>query len=220
MSITLIIIIITALVSISAFSSNKIYNDLIFYPPAVTHQKQWYRFFSCGLIHADWFHLIFNMYALYIFGEGVEHYFTNYLFQEKGKLFYMLMYISALGVCLLPTYAKHKDDSYYRSLGASGAVSAVIFASFLINPLATTGFLFLPESLGIPAFIFGFLYLGITSYLDKRGGGNINHSAHLWGALYGIGFVIVLAAIFSNYPVLQMFIEQVTTWIKQKLNLG
>ncbi len=215
MSITLIIIIITALISISAFSSERIYNDLIFYPPAVTHQKQWYRFFSCGLIHADWFHLIFNMYALYMFGETVEDFFSYRLFQEKGKLFYMLMYISALGVCLLPTYAKHKDDSYYRSLGASGAVSAVIFAFVILNPTANLGLIILP-GIKIPGFIFGFIYLGISSFLDKRGGGNINHSAHIWGALYGMGFLIVMAAIFSNYPVLRMFIEQV----KNYLNLG
>lgn len=213
MSITLIIIIITALVSISAFSSDKIYNDLIFYPPAVTHQRQWYRFFSCGFIHADWLHLIFNMYALYMFGEGVERFFTNYLFQEKGKLFYLLMYITALGVCLLPTYAKHKEDAYYRSLGASGAVSAVIFAFILLNPMAGLGLIFLP-GIHIPGFIFGFLYLGISSYLDKRGGGNINHSAHLWGALFGIGFLIVMAAVFSDYPVLRMFIEQVKDYLK------
>lgn len=215
MSITLIIIIITALVSISAFSSDKIYNDLIFYPPAVTYQRQWYRFFSCGFIHADWFHLIFNMYALYMFGEAVENFFSYRLFQEKGKLFYMLMYISALGVCLLPTYAKHKDDSSYRSLGASGAVSAVIFAYILLNPMANLGLIIIP-GIRIPGFIFGFLYLGISSFLDKRGGGNINHSAHIWGALYGMGFLVVMAAIFSQYPVLRMFIEQV----KGFLHLG
>ena len=215
MSITLIIIIITALVSISAFSSDKIYNDLIFYPPAVTYQRQWYRFFSCGFIHADWFHLIFNMYALYMFGEPVEHFFSYRLFHDQGKLFYMLMYISALGICLLPTYAKHKDDSYYRSLGASGAVSAVIFAYILLNPMANLGLIIIP-GLRIPGFIFGFLYLGISSFLDKRGGGNINHSAHIWGALYGMAFLIVMAAIFSQYPVLRMFIEQV----KDYLHLG
>lgn len=215
MSITLIIIIITALISISALSNDKIYNDLIFYPPAVTYQRQWYRFFSCGLIHADWLHLIFNMWALYMFGEAVEKMFTNYLFQEKGKLFYMLMYISALGVCLLPTYAKHKEDSWYRSLGASGAVSAVIFAYILLQPTADLGLIIIP-GFRIPGVLFGALYLGITSYLDKRGGGNINHSAHLWGALYGMGFLIVMAAIFSDYPVLRMFIEQV----KQLLHLG
>lgn len=207
MSITLIIIIITAIISISAFSNKKIEDDLIFYPPAITYQKQWYRFFSCGLIHADWMHLIFNMLSLYSLGEAAEKYFTTYIFHEKGKLFYLLMYISALGFCLLPTYTKHKDDSYYRSLGASGAVSAVIFAFILINPMAGLGMFFIP--IPIPGFIFGFIYLGISTYLGKRGGGNINHSAHIWGAVYGMAFLIVMAAIFSDYPVLRMFIEQV-----------
>ncbi|WP_315814896.1 rhomboid family intramembrane serine protease [Paraflavitalea speifideaquila] len=164
------------------------------------------------MIHADWMHLIFNMYALYMFGVGVEGFFSNYLFQDKGKLFYMLMYISALGVCLLPTYGKHKDDSYYRSLGASGAVSAVIFAYILVNPMANLGLIFIP-GIRIPGFIFGFIYLGISSYLDKRGGGNINHSAHIWGALYGMIFVIVMAAIFSDYPVLSQFVSQVKEYL-------
>lgn len=208
MSITLIIIIITALVSISAFSSDKIYNDLIFYPPAVTYQRQWYRFFSCGFIHADWLHLIFNMYALYMFGDAVERTFTYTIFHEKGKLMYLLMYITSLFFCLLPTYFKHKDDAGYRSLGASGAVSAVIFASILVNPLGNLGLIFIP-GIEIPGFIFGFLYLGISSYLDKRGGGNINHSAHIWGAFYGMGFLIVAAAIFSDHPVLAQFIGQI-----------
>jgi membrane associated rhomboid family serine protease len=210
MSITLIIIIITAITSFSAFTNEKIYNDLIFYPPAVTHSRQWYRFFSCGLIHADYFHLIFNMYALYLFGSIVENAFTS-LFEAKGKILYLLMYISALFFCLLPTYAKHKDDSSYRSLGASGAVSAVIFASILINPLSGMGIMFIPFS--IPGFIFGFLYLGISSYMDKRGKGNINHSAHIWGALYGIAFLIIAAAAFSNYPVLARFIDQVRGYL-------
>lgn len=211
MSITLIIVIITAIISISAFSNEKIYNDLIFYPPAVAYQKQWYRFFSCGLIHADWLHLIFNMYALYLFGRDVEVVFQG-MFHEKGKLIYLLLYISALGVCLLPTYAKHKDDSYYRSLGASGAVSAVIFVSIMLMPLRGLGLLFLP-GIDIPGFIFGFLYLGISSYLDRKGGGNINHSAHIWGALYGIAFIIIVGAIFSEYHVLQRFIDQIRGYL-------
>jgi membrane associated rhomboid family serine protease len=210
MSITLIIIIITVITSISAFANNKVYEDLIFYPPAVTHSRQWYRFFSCGLIHADYMHLALNMYALYLFGSGVENTFTS-IFEAKGTILYLLMYISALFVCLLPTYAKHKEDSSYRSLGASGAVSAVIFASILIEPLKGMGILFIPFF--IPGFIFGFLYLGISSYMDKRGKGNINHSAHIWGALYGIAFMIVAAAAFSNYPVLARFVEQVKGYL-------
>lgn len=213
LTITLIIVIITVLVSVSAFSNEKIMNDLIFYPPAVTHNRQWYRFFTCGFIHADVMHLAFNMYAFYLFGRNVEEYFAL-IFQEKGKILYLLMYILALFACLLPTYSRHKDDPHYRSLGASGAVSAVIFASILLEPERKIGLLFLPPELGLPGFIFGFLYLVISSYLDKRGGGNINHSAHIFGALFGIAFLIVAAYIFSDYRVLDTFIAKVTRWLQ------
>ena len=213
MSITLIIIIITVITSISAFANNKVYEDLIFYPPAVTYNKQWYRFFSCGLIHADYIHLALNMYALYMFGTTAEKDFGT-VFEEKGKIFYLLMYISALFFCLLPTYTKHKEDSQYRSLGASGAVSAVIFAYILLRPLDTLGLVIIP-GLRVPGFIFGFLYLGISSYLDKKGGGNINHSAHNWGALYGIAFLIVMAAALSNFPVLERFVSSIKEYLQR-----
>ena len=104
MSITLIIIIITCIVSFTAFTNGKVYDDLIFYPPSVTYDKQWYRFFSCGLIHADWAHLIFNMWALYLFGTQLEQAFLA-VFGQMGKIFYLLLYISSLFFCLLPTYA-------------------------------------------------------------------------------------------------------------------
>lgn len=211
LTITLIIIIITVLVSVSAFSNEKIMNDLIFYPPAVYHDRQWYRFFTCGLIHADIMHLAFNMYAFYAFGRNVEKYFA-YIFQEKGTALFLLMYVLALIVCLLPTYSRHKTDTHYRSLGASGAVSAVIFASIMLDPVASIGLVFIP-GVGIPGFIFGFLYLGISSYLDRRGGGGINHSAHIWGALFGIAFIILAAFIFSDYKVLELFMEKVQRWI-------
>jgi membrane associated rhomboid family serine protease len=213
MTITLIIIIITALVSISAFSNEKIMDGFIFYPPAVTYNKQWYRFFTCGLIHADFAHLIFNMYALYLFGRSVESYF-EFIFQEKGRLLYLLMYISSLYFCLLPTYSKHKTDSSYRSLGASGAVSAVIFAFILIDPLVGIGVIFIP-GVSLPGFIFGLLYLIISSYLDKRGGGGINHSAHIWGALYGIAFLIAAGYLLSDYNVLAEFVEKVRAYISR-----
>lgn len=207
MTITLIIIIITVLTSIAAFTNDKVYNDFIFYPPAVTYDKQWWRFLTCGLIHADWGHLFFNMYAFYMFGDSVEGTFVH-IFAQKGKLLYLLLYITALAACLLPTYSKHKNDSSYRSLGASGAVSAVIFAYILLNPLQKIGIIFVP-GFGLPAFIFGFLYIVISSWLDKRGGGNINHSAHIFGGLYGIAFLIMAGYLFSDYHVLQEFIERV-----------
>lgn len=210
MTITLIIIIITVLTSIAAFTNDKVYNDFIFYPPAVTYDKQWWRFLTCGLIHADWGHLIFNMYAFYMFGDSVEGSFVQ-IFAQKGKLLYLLLYITALAACLLPTYSKHKNDSSYRSLGASGAVSAVIFAFILLNPLQGIGIIFIP-GIHLPAFIFGLLYIVISSWLDKRGGGNINHSAHIFGGLYGIAFLIVAGYLFSDYHVLQEFVEKVQNY--------
>lgn len=209
MTITLIIIIITVLVSITAFTNDKIFNDFIFDPPAITYDKQWYRFLTCGLIHADYGHLFFNMFSFYMFGDSVEERFIT-IFHEKGKLFYLLLYVTSLFACLLPTYFKHRTDNYYRSLGASGAVSAVIFAFIILNPLDKMGLLFIP--IRIPAFIFGFLYLVISSFLDKRGGGSINHSAHIFGALYGIAFLIVTGYVFSDYPVLAAFIQQIRAY--------
>src|SRR5215203_1741165 len=94
---TTIIIIITAIVSIGGFSSQKIIDDLIFYPPAVTQRRQWYRFITCGFIHADYGHLIFNMLSLYFFGDNVETIF-KLLFNGSGTLLYILLYISALVV--------------------------------------------------------------------------------------------------------------------------
>jgi membrane associated rhomboid family serine protease len=210
LSITLIIIIVTVLVSISGFSSPKVIDDLIFYPPAVTQQKQWWRFFTCGLIHADFGHLILNMYALYIFGINVEKAFIG-IFGKYGNFAYLLMYISALVVCLLPTYRKHKNNYYYRSLGASGAVSAVVFCFILLYPLQKLGLIFLPVM--IPGFIFGALYLIISSILERRSGDNINHSAHIWGAIYGIVFLTIAANFLSDYPVLQNFVQNVQAWL-------
>src|SRR5947207_13377752 len=102
LSMTLIIIIITCLISIIAFSNHKVLDDLIFWPPAISNRRQYYRFFTCGLIHTDFVHLAFNMYSFYIFGEYVEAKFML-LFGQYGRLFYLLMYITALPICLLPT---------------------------------------------------------------------------------------------------------------------
>jgi membrane associated rhomboid family serine protease len=209
MSITLIIVIITSIISFSAFSNQKITDRLIFYPPAVTTQNQWYRFLSCALIHADPAHLIFNMISLYSFGGFVEDTFSS-LFGSMGTLLYLAVYVISQFLCLIPTYLKHKDDYYYRSLGASGAVSAIIFAGIFISPLSKISLFFIP--IGIPAFIFGFLYLGITAYLDRKGAGGINHSAHLFGAIAGIGLLLVFGFVFSDYNLLENFVLQIKSF--------
>lgn len=209
MSITLIIVIITAIVSFMAFSNQRIIDDFIFDPPAVTNRNQWYRFFSCALIHGDIGHLVFNMWSFYSFGEYVEANF-RYLFGSAGPLLYIALYVVSQFFCLLPTYLKHKNDYYYRSLGASGAVSAVIFAGIFLAPLQKIGIMFIP--IGIPGFIFGFIYLAITAYLDRKGASHINHSAHLYGALAGIVLLIIFSYSFSQYDILKNFIYQVKSF--------
>ena len=207
LSFTLIIVIVTALVSIGGFNNQKIINDLIFYPPSV-NRGQFYRFVTHGFIHADPAHLIFNMIALYSFGENVEVIFT-YLFGDKGKLIYLLLYFTALIVASVPDYFKHRDNSYYRSLGASGAVSAVIFTSILFNPNAGIGFAFIP-GLSIPGYIFGIIYLIVSTVLAKKAQDNIGHGAHITGAIYGLVFTYVATKFFTNYDILQGFWKQVT----------
>jgi membrane associated rhomboid family serine protease len=210
LSATLIIVIVTVAVSLAGFSNERLINNLIFYPPAVAQQNQWYRFFTCGFIHADIGHLAFNMIALYLFGRYLEEDFS-FIFGSKGTLLYVLMYVSALWFCLLPTYKKNIDNHHYRSLGASGAVSAVVFASIVLNPLNKIGFFVIPPI--IPGFIFAPVYLIISQILEKRQADNVNHSAHIWGALYGMAFLIVAAYAFSDYKVVSMFIEQVKGYL-------
>lgn len=205
-SITLLLILTTTIISIAAFNNEKIKNDLIFYPPSITGNHQYYRFISSGFIHGDYIHLIFNMLSFYFFGEMVENKFVE-IFGKGGKMIFLLMYFSALIVSLLPTYWKNKNNYQYLSLGASGAVSAVIFAGVMFAPYMQIGLLIIPF-FKIPGFIFGPLFLFISAYLDRKGGGNINHSAHIWGALYGIGFVII-AGMLAGYPAIEMFIRGV-----------
>ncbi|HEV8080697.1 MAG TPA: rhomboid family intramembrane serine protease [Chitinophagaceae bacterium] len=218
MSITFIIILTTVSVSLIAFNKQKVMDDMIFYPPAVTEKNQYYRFITCGLIHADFGHLAFNMISFYLFSNALVEPAFIQLFGNYGRVMLLLLYVLALIVCLLPTYLKNKNNENYRSLGASGAVSAVVFTGIMISPLSQLGFFIIPPI--IPGFIFGPLYLILSAYMDKRGGDNINHSAHIWGALFGVIFIIVTSKLYSNYDVLTHFIEDVQFYLKTKFNLG
>ncbi len=210
LDITLIIIIITALVSVGGFANHKIIEDLIFYPPAVTKRKQWYRFITCGLIHADVAHLVFNMISLYFFGRSVEAAFLVF-FDQQGKWLYLAMYLTALAVSLLPTYLNHRNDENYRSLGASGAVSAVVFAGLAVAPDSDIFIYFIR----MPGFIFAPLYLLLSIILAKRGRDNINHSAHIWGALYGLVFILITAYA-AHFDLVAYFIESVKGYMRVK----
>lgn len=213
MTITLIIVIITAIISFTAFSNEKVKEDLIFHPPSVSQRNQWYRFFTCGFIHADFAHLIFNMISLYLFGQFVEEEFIR-IFGSNGKMLYVILYLVALPVSILPTYYKNKDNHYYYSLGASGAVSAVVFAGLMIAPYVEVGLFIIPPI--IPGFVFGPLYLIISAYLDRKGGGNINHSAHIWGALFGVAFIIVVGKFVADYNAISEFVRGVQLYFDRR----
>lgn len=210
-TITLAIVALTCVISFTAFSNEKVINDLIFYPPAISNNNQWYRFVSCGFIHADIMHLAFNMYSFYLFGDMVERAFEA-IFGGTGKVLYLILYIAALAICLVPTYLQHKDNYHYRSLGASGAVSAVIFVGIFLNP--TMGLGIFPLPFHIPGFIFGPLYLILSAYMAKKGHGNINHSAHIWGAIFGIVFLIITCQFLSDYRPVPVFINQVLDYLR------
>ncbi|WP_158886193.1 rhomboid family intramembrane serine protease [Rhodanobacter sp. L36] len=185
MPITLIIIAITSVVSFMALKNGRLMNDLILWPPAIARQREYHRLVTYGLVHADFGHLFFNMLTLYFFGRTMEGFFSARL----GTFGFALFYIGGLVVSILPTYLKNRTNPNYRSLGASGAVSAVLFAFILLAPWSTINVFF---ALPIPAIIYALLYTGYSIYMDRRGQGNINHSAHLWGAAYGVAFTLLV----------------------------
>ncbi|MBI1341720.1 MAG: rhomboid family intramembrane serine protease [Terrimonas sp.] len=208
-SITLVIVIITCAISISGFSNQRVIDDLIFYPPAIQGRNQYYRFISHGFIHADIGHLAFNMIALYSFGETLELLYNyNCLFGNKGKLFYILLYFLGLIAASVPDFFKHRDSYHFRSLGASGAVSAVIFSSIVLLPTSGIGIIFIP-GINIPGYIFAIIYLAVSAYLDRKGGGNINHGAHISGAIFGIVFTLVFVSLFGHINIMDNFIDQI-----------
>lgn len=180
---TWILIGLTVIVSWVAFERPKLMDRLTLWPPAIDRRHEYDRLVTYGFVHADWMHLLFNMMTLYFFGPLAEGYYAEYM----GPLAYPLFYLSALVVAILPTYLRHRHDGNYRSLGASGAVAAVLFTFVLLSPWSIIYVFVIP----CPAIVFGVLYLGYSVWADRRGHGNVNHAAHFWGALYGIVFAIV-----------------------------
>ena len=174
---TLFIIIITVVVSLLAWQSPQLMQRLIFYPPAV-QRGQVDRFVTHGFIHADGMHLFFNMFTLYSFGQAVQGFFMSKL----GSLGFVLFYLAALVVAIMPTYLKQKNNPRYSSLGASGAVSAVIFSYILMNPWSTLLLFVIP----VPAIVFAVAYVAYNVWADRQGRGSINHSAHLVGGVFGM----------------------------------
>ncbi|MDR2039136.1 MAG: rhomboid family intramembrane serine protease [Bacteroidales bacterium] len=200
---TLIIVIITSVVSILAFSRRDLFAKLLFNPYQVYHRKEWYRLITHGLLHADWLHLIINMMVLFSFGRYVESYFrlmADLTWMKMPMFWYVLFYLLALVISSLVTLRKHKDDIWYNSVGASGAVSAVLFCSIFFDPNSTLLFMgFIP----IKAYIFGPLYLIYSYYSSRKAADNVNHDAHLLGAVFGFCFPLLV-----DIDLIRVFIGQ------------
>ncbi|GHH49033.1 MULTISPECIES: rhomboid family intramembrane serine protease [Gammaproteobacteria] len=194
--ITLILIAITAVVSWMAFNNRKLADRLILWPPAIDRNRQYDRLVTYGFIHADFAHLIFNMITLYFFGRPIERVMTM---ATGSVLTYPLFYLAALVVSIMPSYIKNQKNPNYLSLGASGAVSAVLFAYILLAPWTIILVFFIPA----PAIIYAVFYVGYSIWMDRRGGDRINHSAHLAGAAFGVMFMLIMRP-----EVLDIFLEQ------------
>lgn len=183
---TIAIILITSLISLAGFYNNTVSDALIFNPYLIKHKKEWWRFLTCGLLHADFIHLFINMFVLFSFGQATEHYYS-YAFGSKATLMYLTLYISGIFAANVSTYYKFHHIPTYRSLGASGAVSAILFTTLVFNPYAK---IYLYGIIGLPGIVIGLAYLVYSYYMSKKEGDHINHEAHFYGAIYGFIFPI------------------------------
>jgi len=198
---TNIIVFITVAISILAFYRDDIMAKFIFNPYMVSVRKQWWRFFTSGFIHADWIHLLINMLVLWSFGNVVEEYYAA-IFEEKSGFYYFLLYFGGLLISITPSYKRNLHNAGYNALGASGAVAAIMFTAILFRPLDK---IYLYGVIGFPGILIGVGYLVYSYYMDKKGGDNINHDAHFWGAVYGVIFTIALKP-----SIVLHFIDQLT----------
>jgi membrane associated rhomboid family serine protease len=190
--ITLLIVIITVLTSVTAFKKSALFYKFDLSPARIVHQKEYYRIFTHAFLHVDYFHLGINMLVLYSFGTYIEGIFSELEAQGvifSGPFFYLLLYISSIALSSISTISRHRNDDGYSAVGASGAVSAVVFSYIFFAPLEKIYFYMV---LPIPGILFGILYLIYSSYMGKRRSDNINHSAHFWGAVVGFLFPLLL----------------------------
>ncbi|TNE60444.1 MAG: rhomboid family intramembrane serine protease [Bacteroidetes bacterium] len=205
MLMTYLIIGFTVLFSIGAFNNPELFLKCKHWPYAEARSGEYYRWLTSGFLHGDYMHLLFNMFTLYFFGRFVEHWFETQ-FAEIGRLIFLFFYLISIVAASISTYYKYRDVQHFASIGASGAVSAVLFASILIDPTVPLYIMFIP--IPIPGFIFGIFYLWFSSREAKRGGGGIDHVAHFYGAVFGFLFLLLLK------PVLMLsFFAQLAGWL-------
>lgn len=188
MSISYLIILLTVIFSISAFQNYTFFEKALFRPYLMKENNEWWRWVSNGFIHKDYAHLAVNMLSFYFFGGIVEAWFGD-ITQNNGSILFLLFYLSAIVVSGMYDYHRFQNNYAYSALGASGAVSAVIFSYILFNPF---GRIYLFFVVGLPAWLVGILYLVYEYSMAKKQLDNIGHNAHFFGALYGLLFPVVI----------------------------
>ena len=189
MSVTLIIIIFTCIISIQAFNRMDIFEKLKHHPYTESRNKEYYRWLTSGFLHADYIHLGINMFVLWQFGGVVEKVYQAQFGSSMGMFLYLIMYLTSIVFSDLPTFRKHKDNPQYAAIGASGAVSAVVFTFILYYPWATMS---LYGIIPFRAIVGGIAYLIYEQWASKNSQDNIGHDAHFAGAIYGIMFAVLL----------------------------
>lgn len=185
--ITYVLIVIIVLFSLKGINDPVFREKYMYSPYRVKHYGEYYRIFSHVFLHADIPHLFFNMFTFYFFGRFIEGYFQLMYGYLAGNLIFLGFFILSGFFATMISYGRHKDHEFYRSLGASGAVAAYLFAFIMLAPSEQIYVLFLP----MPAFLFGILYLGFEFWSDRNGQGKIAHDAHISGALFGIVFILI-----------------------------
>lgn len=189
MSLTIILIVITVAASFAAWNKRDLRDKWIHNPYSANKYKEYWRLLTSGFIHADYMHIFFNMWALYLFGELVEQYFSLF-FAGKAMVMFLLLYLGGIIVANIPDFIQHKNNASFNSLGASGGVSSIVFCAVILQP--TMELMIIPIPIPIPAYIFAVLYVAYSVYMEKRQMDNVNHMAHLWGALWGVAFILLI----------------------------
>ncbi len=205
MSITLIIIIITGLISYQAFENQDLSRKLHHSPFIESRNNEWYRMLTAGFIHGSWTHLLINMFVLYFFGESVEYKFLNHFGPMSGRIMFVLLYLLAIVAANIFTYFKHKENHTFASLGASGAVSAVLFAHVIFDPW---GCLYLYFFIPLNGIIAAVLYIVYSQWASKNRRDHVDHDAHLWGAIFGVVFTLAMSPKIFNIFISEMMHPQ------------
>ena len=191
-SITLLIVVMTGILSYQAFENPRMRGRMLFIPDVINRMGEYDRFLTHGFIHADWMHLLINLFVLYQFGEIAEQYFKDEFGPLMGAILYTVLYIGGIVVSSIPSYVKHRENRMYAALGASGAVSAVVFVNIFFDPWSR---LYLYFVIRIPIVLAGILYLWYSDYMGKKGRDNVGHDAHFYGAVWGFSFTVLSAVI-------------------------